>query len=72
MFLTLVKITPVDAYINNSCYCMDLRVSVYLHMCMIIYTVIVHSSRLYMMLIGYVNYMVLGVLVMCACILVYS
>ena len=39
---------------------MNLRVSVYLHLCMIIYTVIVHT-----MLISYANYMMLGVLVMC-------
>ena len=47
MFLALVKITPVDAYMCMYCYCMDLKVNVYLHVYMIIYTVIVHSSGLY-------------------------
>ena len=45
--IALVKKTLVDAYMHNYCYCMHLRMSEYLHMCLIIYTVIVHSSRIY-------------------------
>ena len=45
VFLAMVKIIPVDAYI--CIYCRNLSVSIYLHVCMIIYTVIVHSSGIY-------------------------
>ena len=37
VFLALVKITPADTNMCINCYCMNLRVSVYLHVCMIIY-----------------------------------
>ena len=47
VFPALVNITPVDAYMRIYCYCMNLRVSLYLHVHMIIYTVKVHSSKLY-------------------------
>ena len=47
VFLALVKITLVNAYMHIYCYCMNQGVGVYLHVHMIIYTVIVHSSRLY-------------------------
>ena len=47
VLLALVKITPVDAYMHIYCNCINLRVRVYLHVCMMIYTVIVHSGRLY-------------------------
>ena len=47
VFLASVKITPVDAHMHNYCYCVTLEVSVYLHVCMNIYTVIVLSSGLY-------------------------
>ena len=45
--LALVKITPFDVYMHTYCCCVNLRVSVYLHVCMIIYTVIVKSIGLY-------------------------
>ena len=47
MFLTLVKITLVDAYMHIYCCCMNLRVCVYLHVHIIIYTMIMHCNRLY-------------------------
>ena len=47
VFLSLVSITMVDVYMCIYCYCMNLGVSVYLYLHMIIYTGIVHSSRLY-------------------------
>ena len=48
VFLALVKITLVDTCMHIYCLCMNLRLSLYLHVCIIIYTVIVHSNRLYM------------------------
>ena len=45
MFLVLVKITLVDAYMHIYCYFVNPSVSVYLHVQMTIYTVIIHSSR---------------------------
>ena len=56
VLLASVKITLADDYMHIYCYCVNLRVSVYLHVHMIIYTLIVHSSRLYTMLNGYANY----------------
>ena len=45
--LAIVKITWADAYMHIYCYCMNLRMSAYLHVYMIIYTGMVHSSGLY-------------------------
>ena len=50
VFLALVKVMLVDAYMCIYCYCMNLRVSMYLHVCIIIYTLIVHSSELYIVM----------------------
>ena len=47
VFLVLVRITLADAYMFIYWYCVNQRVRVYLHVCMIIYTVIVHYSGLY-------------------------
>ena len=47
VFLALVQVKPVDAYMYIYCYCTYLRVGVYLHVCIIIYTVKVPSSRLH-------------------------
>ena len=65
VFLASVKITLVDGYMHIYCHCMNLK-SVYFHVCKVIYTVIVHCRTLYTwLLIGYANYMILDVLVMC-------
>ena len=47
MFLALVKVTLVDTYIYFYCYYVHLCESALLHVCMFIYTVVVHSSRQY-------------------------
>ena len=63
--LALVKITLVNTYMCIYYCCVNLGLCAYLNVHMIIYTVIVHSRTIYMMLIGYANYVMLGVLVMC-------
>ena len=68
VFLVLVKITLLDTYMHIYYYCMNFRVKMYLNVHMIIYTVRVHSSRLHVWCLLYVNYNVnyimLDVLVM--------
>ena len=65
LFLALVKITLVDAFMSIYCYCISLRESVYLHVNMIIYSDSALQQTLNTIIIGHANFIMLGVLAMC-------